>query len=105
MDAIEILGGLLSGRSSQSGGGLGGSILKDIINAGTRGGAAAGQPRQAPPSSERIPSGGHKPSNRPESLDERARELEDLRDLAHGLRLDAQFCNDLHQRYGAPTIF
>lgn len=28
-----------------------------------------------------------------------------LRDLAHGLRLDAEFCNDLHRRYGAPTIF
>lgn len=32
-------------------------------------------------------------------------EADYLRDLAHGLRLDAQFCNDLHQRYGAPTIF
>lgn len=28
-----------------------------------------------------------------------------LRDLAHGLRLDAEFCNDLHRRYGAPTMF
>lgn len=28
-----------------------------------------------------------------------------LRDLAHGLRLDAEFCNDLHRRYGAPTLF
>ena len=28
-----------------------------------------------------------------------------LRDLAHGLRLDPDYCNDIHARYGAPTIY
>lgn len=28
-----------------------------------------------------------------------------LRDLAHGLRLDPEVCNQIHQRLGAPTIF
>lgn len=32
-------------------------------------------------------------------------EADYLRDLAHGLRLAPEFCNQLHQRYGAPTIF
>ena len=27
-----------------------------------------------------------------------------LRELAHGLRLDPDLCNQIHQRYGAPTI-
>lgn len=28
-----------------------------------------------------------------------------LRDLAHGLRLEPDYCNDIHQHYGAPEIF
>ncbi len=32
-------------------------------------------------------------------------EADYLRQLAHGLRLNPEFCNQLHQRYGAPTIF
>lgn len=28
-----------------------------------------------------------------------------LHDLAHGLRLTPDFCNELHRKYGAPTIF
>ena len=37
-------------------------------------------------------------------LDEQ-REAEYLADLAHGLRLDTDRCNAIHQRYGAPVIF
>ncbi len=28
-----------------------------------------------------------------------------LRELAHGLRLSPEFCNDLHRQYGAPTLY
>ncbi len=75
MDAMDILGSLLGGGRSQSGstsGGLGGKILKDLINTGGR---TAPQPpaRQSP-----------QPSNRPVSPDDRARELEDLLGVAHG---------------------
>ncbi len=78
MDAIEILGGLLGGGKSQ-GGGLGGKILKDLINAGTRGGASpAPQTRQAPQPS------GYTPDDRRKSVEERARELEDLLGVAKG---------------------
>ncbi len=33
------------------------------------------------------------------------KEAEYLADLAHGLRLDTQRCNEIHQSYGAPAIF
>ncbi len=89
MDAMDILGGLLGSRSSKSGGGgLGGGILKDLINAGMRGGAAAQQPRQPQPRQPQPhqpqPSGGRAPNDRPGSLDDRARELEDMLGVARG---------------------
>ncbi len=76
MDAMDILGSLLGGGSSQGSGGLGGKILKDLIGGGRS--AAPPPARQAPPASSRAPSG------RPASLDDRAHELEDLLGVAHG---------------------
>ncbi len=77
MDAIDILGGLLGGKSQ--GGGLGGQILKDLINPRTRSGSsAAPQTRQTQAPSSRSGSGS------PASLEERARELEELLGVAKG---------------------
>ncbi len=81
MDAMDILGSLLGGGKSQggsSGGGLGGKILKDLINSGSR---TSPQPpaRSAPQAPSR-----QAPSGRGVSLDDRARELEDLLNVAQG---------------------
>ncbi len=81
MDAMDILGSLLGGGKSQGGGGsLGGKILKDLINSGSRSSAQPSAP-QAP--SRQAPSS-QAPSRRPVSLEDRARELEDLLNVAHG---------------------
>ena len=37
-------------------------------------------------------------------LDEQS-EFSYFRDLAHGLRMEPDFCNEIHQRYGVPNIF
>jgi hypothetical protein len=86
MDAFEILGSLLGGGKSQSGGGLGGKILKDLVNAGSR---TPSQPPAKPAPSDTTTASGRAPGNRSGNLrsgnlDQRARELEDLLGVAQG---------------------
>jgi hypothetical protein len=83
MDAMDILGSLLGGGQSRgSGGGLGGKILKDLVNAGSR---SSQQPpaRSTPPTSDRQAPSRQIPSRSGGSLEDRARELEELLHVAH----------------------
>lgn len=69
MDAIDILGGLLGGKSRGGGGGsAAGSILKDIFGRG----AASSSSR----------SGGSSPTHQPTDIEREAKELEDLLSVA-----------------------
>jgi len=87
MDAIDILGGLLGQKSS--GGGIGGAILKEIIK-GAAGGS--GQPKTrslpqqrsapAPTSRPSAPRGSVPRGTSPDDLEQQARELEDMLNVA-----------------------
>ena len=76
MDAIDILGGLLGRKSSGSGGGLP-DILRETLRPAT-------SPEPTRPAESR--------SSAPPSpdIEQQARELEDLQELAHGLRLSGE---------------
>lgn len=75
MDAMDILGGLLGGKSS--GGSLGGKLLKDLMGGGRKSAAPpAGSGRAAPADRHR----------RSGSISSQAKELEDLLGVATGGR-------------------
>lgn len=76
MDAMDILGGLLGGKSNGSGG-LGGKILKDILSGGSRRSSA---PSNIPTSQQ----AGGRPQNRRVDIDQQADALEDLLNVANG---------------------
>lgn len=76
MDAMDILGELLGGKSKKkSGGSLGGKILTEMF-----GGRRKSQPAPRPEPQRR--SSGRGPDNRPQSIDRQAHELEDLLGVA-----------------------
>lgn len=78
MDMIEILGSLLGQKASGSG--TGADILKDILVGGSRGAAPEAAPRSAPhPTPTPAPRG-----SAADDLEQQARELEDLLNVATG---------------------
>ena len=85
MDAIEILGGLLGGRSGgggSGGGGLGGAILGQILKGATASRQPAPQQQQAPQSSGRVAPRGSTRVAPPGDIQQEASELEDLLNVA-----------------------
>ncbi len=85
MDAIDILGGLLGGKASSGGGGIGTKILKDILGGALGSGRSAPQPQQQPPASRPNPAPQRGGFSSPD-LDAQARELEELLNVANGRR-------------------
>ena len=94
MDAMDILGSLLGGKSRS--GSPAGNILKDIFGGSVRD-LAWDVPRGMEEQAYTV-------SLIAMELDEQ-KEADYLADLCQGLRMDPARCNEIHRSFGAPVIF